>query len=174
MDLQQRLAAAQAKRAAAEAAITDDDRAEQELRDKIAAEESAALAAADAKRALDAERYLDATRAEFGDAAALKIVSVKSFPDTFIVKRNGQAHARWHTRLTDGSRNGKKIDSIALGLDYALAAVVSWNGRSLGGEVGNDVGPALRLFLQANPGVITPITDAAGELNGIFAEERKS
>ena len=172
--LEQRLAAAQAKRAAAEAAITDADREEQALRDKIAAEESAAQAAADAKRALDAERYLDAARAELGDSIALKIVMVRSFSDVFIVRRNGQAHARWTSRLADANRSGKKIDSNAIALDYAMATIVSWNGASLGGDVGNDTAPALRLFLQQNPGIVSPLTDAAAELNGIFAEERKS
>ena len=172
--LELRLAAAQAKRAAAEAAITDADREEQILRDKIAAEEAAAQAAADAKRALDAERYLDAARAELGDSIALKIVMVRSFSDVFIVRRNGQAHARWTSRLADANRSGKKIDSNAIALDYAMATIVSWNGASLGGDVGNDTAPALRLFLQQNPGIVSPLTDAAAELNGIFAEERKS
>ncbi len=173
--LEARLAAAKARYEAV--APTDEEKAERALRQKIAQLEADAEDAERERLAADLDARVDAVRAADPKGRYIGIMS-KTFADTFIVQRNGRAHAAWgaaqSAMLTDRAQ-GKRapVDASQIDRDYVLECVYDWNGRT---EFDSDpeLSSKLRAYLIENPGLITPIKNAAGELAGAFVEERAS
>jgi hypothetical protein len=172
MTLQEKLAAAKTQLAAAQATLTDADKEEQAARAELEAIEAEMQAVAKAKRDLDLARRLDTAQETLGPTAVLKAVAIQCYPDTFILRRNGKAHAEWSEKVALAQAGNKKIDQAMAARQYAVACIYDWNGEtsSLDGAKGVE----LSKFLQANPGVVTPLVNAAAELAGVFAEESKS
>lgn len=164
-----RLAATTQRRDAARALLTPDDVAEQTMRDDIAKGEEEEREALAAKRALDLARRLDAAIEKAGNPALVRPLSVKGFVDTFIVRRNGAAHAKWEKAMGDALSNSK-IDQAETKKRYASASVVDWNGRDLDDST---VTYEFDKFLDENPGIVTSIVGEAIELNGAVKEARK-
>jgi hypothetical protein len=179
MDLTERLAAAKARLAAAKAALTEKDREDLTRREELAKLEAEAESEELSRRQLDLARRLDAARDKLGPNAALKTVAVKGYNDTFIVQRNGKAHAAWTEAMSraqsqEALQPNKKIDRGAINRNYAVAVVYDWNGCTDFDALGSTSGNDLIRFLTDNPGIVTPLTDAAVELVGALADERKS
>lgn len=175
--LAEQLAAAKANRAALEAAFTPADVEEETLRAQLASERKAADEAATRKRDLDIQRRLERAVGD-GDADEFKAVVIRGWPDTFILRRNGNAHAKWERALQSAASTdrNKKVDKTASDRTYAVASVIDWNGETdFDATVkANGLTERLTAFLTANPGIVTPLNNNAGELNGVFTEERKS
>src|SRR4051812_31063192 len=128
LDLTAKLVAAQARKAKAEASISDDDRAEIAARDELARLDGESREAERTARDLDLSRRLDAARELLGDGVALIAVSPKEFDDTFIVRRDGKAHAKWNKALAEIASGNRKIDQAEEARKYAVACVFDWNG----------------------------------------------
>ncbi len=173
--LEARLAAAKARYDAA--APSEEEKAARDLRRKIAQLEADAESAERERLVDDLDARVDAARIADPKGRFLGIMS-KTFADTFIIQRNGQAHASWTAAtsafLVDKAQ-GKRTaaDSVQIDRDYVLGCVYDWNGRT---EFDTDpeLSGKLRAYLIENPGLITPIKNAAGELAGAFVEERAS
>lgn len=172
MNLKERIAAEKAALEKAKAALSEDDRAEIAMREELAQLQAQRELEERAKREVELERRLDSAREELGDEIKVKGVSVREFPDTFVIMRNGKAHAAWSDAISKAVQN-KNADRAAIHRKYAIAVVYDWNGIN-DFETNAESTTRLSQFLTANPGIVTPITDAAAELAGIFAEERKS
>lgn len=166
------LAKAEARREAAKSALSDDDRREIELRDRVA--EILAEAEAEERKArnLDLDRRLEAARETLGEKAGLEAVAIEGFPDTFIVQRQAKAHARWTEDIAKASQPNAKLDRATVNRAYAVAGVYDWNGE-IGGE-NPEFTLKLTKYLTENPGIVTPINNASANLAGVFAQERKS
>lgn len=165
-----RLAATIAKRDASRLLLSADDVAEQAMRDDIAKGEEENREALAAKRSLDLARRLDAAADKAGNPALVRALSIKGFDDTFIVRRNGAAHAKWEKMMGDSMSNSK-IDQAEVKARYASASVADWNGRDLDDST---VTHEFDKFLADNPGIVTSILGEAIELNGAVKEARKS
>jgi hypothetical protein len=168
-----RIASAKADLETAKAAISEEDRAEIEARDELSKTLEARQAEERTKRDLELSRRLDAAKEILGENTPLITVSPKGYTDTFIVRRDGQAHAKWKKAIQEKSSGNKKIDSEEEERKYAASAIYDWNGITDFG-ITSTRGYELLKFLEKNAGVVTPIVDAAAELNGVFAEKRKS
>lgn len=168
--LDARIAAAEAKLADAKSRITDEDREELAKRALLAKLEDEAGEAEREARDLDLKRRLDAAIESGIDSAELETLTIESFPDSFIIRRNGRAHARWAER-TQAAKNGKKIDQSALDREYAIALVYDWNGVV---EFDAITTSALAKRLTEHSGLVIPITNVGLKLNGTSAEVRKS
>lgn len=177
IDLKAQRAAAVAALAAADAALTEDDKAEQVERDEIASLREHALTKATAKRDIELARRLDAAVEKAGDPRAVKAVTVKRFSDTFIIERNGKAHAGWDRGCVAAQSTDKhrRVDMADVRRKYAVDSVIDWNGRTdFDVTPTKNLGAELDKFLALNPGVATSIVAAAVEINGALVEERKS
>lgn len=114
-------------------------------------------------------------RMRLPDPDAAETLMVETFPDTFIVHRNSAGHREFTAAL---KRRGalpvkQQKDSEPIYRQYALAAVVDWNGTDLRDDLASaEATHKLDAYLTANPGLLTPITDLAGKLAGVFADER--
>jgi hypothetical protein len=168
--LEARLATAQAKLDAARARLSTEDREEIEAREQLAKLEAETKSENERRRLLDLERRLDLARERLGEKAAVEAVAIEGFEDTFIVRRDGKAHGIWSESISKAVATGG--DRLAVNRQYAVAVVEDWNGV-VGGD-DPEFTKKLRDFLTTNPGIVTPITDCAGRLAGIFAAERKS
>lgn len=175
MDLEKKRAAALARLDAAKSALSEDDLAERAAREEIAQLEADAAETERKARELDLERRLDRARETLGEAAKLKAVSIREYPDTFIVMRDGKAHGAWQAALEAASLGKKGFSRQEANRRYAAASVYDWNGQNdFTSVVGKDtLGNRLHKFLTENPGIVTPLVDAAAELAGVFAEEKK-
>lgn len=176
MDMNQRIAEAKARLEAAKAALSDDDRAELEQRKTLSELGEQVEDEERTRRHLDLDRRLDQAQAKLGPTASLEAVSIEKYADTFIVVRNGKAHGSWNQAMSSAAAaavQGKTVDRGSINRKYAVQVIYDWNG-----DTDFDVNPertlALEKFLIANPGIVTPITDAASRLAGIYAEARKS
>lgn len=172
IDWTARLAVAEAKRDAAKATLSTEDKEEIAFRKREAEIEAERLAAEAEARALDLARRLDAMREFFGDGELVDTVSIEKRPDTFIIKCDSKAHEKWE-RDSAKSATNSKISTTDVKIEYAVAVVVDWNGQTDFGPTSTH-GFALRKHLQENPGIATSIVNAAARLAGLFAEERKS
>jgi len=172
IDWAARKAAALARENAADGALSEQDKAE------IAAREEEAAIIARARKAeivLDLARRLDAVIEATGLApGALMTLTFPDFPDTFIIQRDGRAHGKYKRALEgSGEYKGKKdVDTNEAERTYVIASVYDWNGVTDWSD--GDSASKLREFLRACPGVCTSLANAAGRLNGVGAEERKS
>ncbi len=172
MDLKARLAEEKALLEKAKAALTEDDRAEIALREEIALVQMQREQEELAKLEIDLERRLDVARQSLGDSLKVAGVIARGYSDSFVVMRNGKAHATWTQSMAKAQQN-KNADRDDINRKYAMAVVYDWNG--IIDFDSNAVSThKLRAYLTENPGLITPITNAAAELAGVFAEERKS
>lgn len=172
VDWAARLKAAEEKRERAKAALSPEDRAEIEAREKLAAIESETRAEEARQRALDLERRLDAARETLGDDALIEAVSIDGRADTFIIQHDPKAHAKWE-RDTAKAPHNSKLDPVEINRNYAADVVVDWNGETDFGA-GSPHGAALNAHLKRNPGIATAIVNKATRLAGLFTEERKS
>lgn len=170
LPLKNRLASAQARLDAARSRLSPEDREEIEAREQLAKMEAEIKAETERKRLLDLERRLDLARERLGEKVAVEAVAIEGFEDTFIVRRDGKAHGIWSEAISKAVATGG--DRLAVNRQYAVAVVEDWNGV-VGGD-DPEFTKKLRDFLTTNPGIVTPITDCAGRLAGIFAAERKS
>jgi hypothetical protein len=168
MNIKDQLEAAKSRLAVAQGAISKEDLQEQADRAELARLTAEAEATELSRRKLDLDRRLDAAREKLPAETAVVGVMVQGYPDSFVVRRNGEAHASWLKAVTKG---GEKADTLKLGRDYALRAIYDWNGvvEPAGEDLMN-----LNRFLEVNPGVVIPVTDAAAKLAGAFAEDFKS
>lgn len=173
--MKQRIADAKARLEAAKAALSEDDRAELEQRKTLAELGEQVEEEEKTRRHLDLDRRLDAAQAALGPTASLEAVSIEKYEDTFIVMRNGKAHASWNQAMSSAAAaaaQGKTVDRGSINRKYAVQVIYDWNGETDFTDPQRTVD--LDKFLIANPGVVTPITDAAARLAGIYAEARKS
>jgi hypothetical protein len=175
MDLKDRLEAAKARKAAAEAALTEDDRNEIAVRAEVSKIENEALDAERTKRSVELDRRLDAAR-EAMPGAKLDRLTVQEFPDAFVICYKPKSHARFvdALRRSQIGGHGKTADFDTARLQYALEVVVDWNGRADYAGQDSERTNTLRAYLIENPGILSPITDLAATMAGIVAEERKS
>ncbi len=182
MDLSQKIAAARAKADTAKALLTDDDRAEMVQRAELAQIEAEREEAVQTARRLDLQRRLEKARDVLPEDIEIRGVSPKTFPDTFVVRRDTKAHKQWKASTlssakTEARGNKAPMDSEEIALKYAMHVVYDWNGMTNfdAGAEGTANSQKLRAFLANNSGILTLIVDAAGELAGAFeSEEAKS
>lgn len=119
------------------------------------------------------ECRLDQAKADLGDESCVEGLMIKTFPDTFIVRRNGKAHAAWLDATARSHANGgKRQDRTEMHKKYAMAVVYDWNGVRYDDDVHPESTRKLSKFLEENPGVVQAITDMAVRLAGVFAEEQ--
>lgn len=172
MTLQERIDAEKARLESAKAAFSDDERAEMRQRQELASLQAERETEERAKRDVELERRLDAAREKLGETL-VEGLSIKTFPDTFIVMRNGKAHASWMEALSRSQASGgKPVDRTAMHRKYAVQCVYDWNGIT-DFDANPESTKKLEKFLTNNPGIVTPITDLAARLAGIFADEKK-
>jgi hypothetical protein len=175
MDLKEQLAAAEAELAKAQSILSPDDIDEIVQREKLAELRQQTAAEKERARNLDVDRRLDKARAELGDVAVEAVV-IDGFPDTFIVQRDGKAHGRWERRQREArtkmAQQNVTIDTAQFDRTYALETIYDWNGEVGGADP--EFTEKLSRYLTANPGLVTPITNTAAKLAGVFAQERKS
>ncbi len=175
MNLDERIAKAREELAKAKAAFTPEDREFMRKRQELAQIQEAQEDEARASREASLEKRLEAALEALGDEAIFDGLMIKTFPDTFIIMRNGKAHATWMDATTRShATGGKPADRSAIHRRYAIACVYDWNGivYADGDKALADDTRKLEKFLTENPGVVTPITDLAVKLAGVFADAR--
>ena len=179
MDIKARIAQRTAELQAAKAKLSDDDRAEMELREeenslikKIKEEEEIA-------RNLDLDRRLDRAVELTGRSRdEFRAVAIEGYPDTFIVERNNKAHQNYFNAMAHRAQT-EKGDLLAIRRAFALAIVYDFNGDIASTEIGEgaekpELTLKLKRYFEANPGTTLPLTTAGAELAGVFAASRKS
>ena len=176
--LDERIAAAEKKKAATEAAYTDADRAEKAKRDRLATLEAETLAAYVVKRDLDIARRLDAAREDLDDDVRICDVIIEGTEHTFIVKDPGaKAYIEWEKSIKKSGTKGSGVDGAQVTRTLALVAVHDWNGitdwkaMNVDGETN---GSALIELLKKSPGIATILCNEATTLAGLSREDRKS
>jgi hypothetical protein len=177
MDLKAKLEEAKQKLAEVKARLTEADQEEIAAFKELADLEAEREAEERKQRNLDLDRRVLAAQEALGPNAAIEAVAVQDWTDTFIVRRNGKAHAQWTQAMTTAATaaaNGRKdIDRASINRKYAIQVIYDWNGHT-DFEENTERSKALNDYLVENPGLLVPITDAAAKLAGVFAEERKS
>lgn len=172
--LRARLQQAEAALDASRSAVTDEEREERELRERLARIEEEQRNEERARRALDLDRRYEEAQHAYPQAKLAKLM-VKNYPDTFIVKHDAKAFVRWQqearARVTPHGKKAPPAEESTV--NYAMAAVIDWNGITDWSPT-NSNGQELRTYLKANPGVATTVENAAYELAGSAAEESKS
>lgn len=192
---------AEAERAALKAAQDkiEANREEIEGREEYERTKAEREAADRVLRDLDLARRLEALQ-DANPGARYEVVCPDTWPDTFIVRYDAAAHAKWEASVDADAKaeargkNGKhlKVDMVKAQRDYAVAVIEDWNGltdfdtvrpfgadhrppaaNAAGGKPSTG-GAELNLFLTENAGIVTPIVGAAARLAGFFAEARKS
>lgn len=170
--LRAKLAQAEAARAVASDLLSEDDRAEITLRERIAKADAERLEAERTKRDLDLGRREDAAREAHGATARLSAIAIEGYADTFILLHSPRAFAAWEAGIQAAASN-RKIDKAEVAREYAVAVVVDWNGITDFGLTSLHA-HALKEFLKGQPGIVTAIVNEAVRLSGLFAEARKS
>jgi hypothetical protein len=177
MDLKSKLEAAKQKLADVKARLTEEDVADIAAFKELADLEAEREAEERKQRNLELDRRVIAAQEVLGPEVKIEPVSVQEWPDTFIVMRNGKAHAAWTQATTNAATaaaNGKKdVDRASINRKYAIQVIYDWNGYT-DFATNTERSRALNDFLIENPGLVVPITNAAAMLAGVFAEERKS
>jgi hypothetical protein len=170
MDLKSKVEQAKARRDATKAKLTPQDIEEIALRSELETIESEEKAERKRQQDLDIARRMERARAKLGEKAAIISLTFSEYEDTFIVIRDNVAHRMWRKALEDKGMTGKG-DSEEIRISYAVASVYDWNGEETGTP---EITLNLKKYLTENLGLVTPITDAAVELAGALAAERKS
>lgn len=176
MDLKTRRAQAEKRLADLRANVTPEALAERTERAEILRLESEAdeEERAQARDRLDAR--VEAYKAK-NPGAKVEGLMIESFPDTFVIERNGRAHAQWTEqaqRMAQAGATGRKHtgdDRNTNNRKYAVQCVVNWNGADLD-EKSAELSLRLHQYLTENPGIVTAITDVAARLTGVYSEER--
>jgi hypothetical protein len=170
IDWKARLAASEKLRADAEASLTSDEKDEIAFREAESKNKAVARDIAEQKRDLDVAHRLEAAIERRGKDDVRPVV-IKGSPHSFIVKANSAAHSTWETKIAESATN-KKLRKPEINREYAVASIEDWNGK-LGFEKDASIGYDLMKFFEQNDGMVTPILNAAAELNGFLAEEAK-
>lgn len=179
MDLTQKIENAKAKLAAAQGKITVSDESEISARIELSEIEAQTEEVERKQLELNLARRVDVAREKLGPESCIEGLMIQEFSDTFIVARDGKAHAKWQKdilRLQTAQAQGGRYngpDRDAIGREYAVKVVYDWNGITDFDE-NTESSAKLRKYLSDNPGLIIPITDLSAKLSGVFAEERKS
>jgi len=172
MNIQQQVAETRKRLAELQAKLSDEDRAEIAARDELAKAEQELQDERERQMILDLDRRMEKAKESLGPDAMIRAVAIKNYPDTFIVQKSVKAHKKFNQATRD-RQEGKGGRAADLDLAYAVAVVYDWNGI-VADELDSEFGVKLQKYLTDNPGLITPITNAAIELMGVFAAERKS
>lgn len=172
--IKERIDAAKERRVKA-LAVLEESAEERAQRHELARIESEAEEAEREESWARLERRVDVAR-EADPNGAYAPLMVECFPDTFVIRRNSKAHARWRDKTIRASAmraSGQKGagDPLAIDRDYAIECVHDWNGQS-DFDANPDLTERLNKFLTENAAIVTPINDLAGKLAGVFAEER--
>lgn len=177
MDWKARIAAAQAKKDAAEAKLTDADRAELDARAVEARLLAEAREADKVERGLALARREDAAREKLGAKVPLRILDLEGDSPgagTFIIKYPGKEPVSTWQREMAASATDRKIDRDLVNRNFAAAAVADWNGKTEDELDKTTAGAELLELLKDRPFIATTITNIAGELGGLVFEARKS
>lgn len=176
MDLTAKIEAARKKLAEVKARETDEDRSDRAAIKELEDLEAEREEEESKQRELDLDRRMVAARDALGPEAKLEAVAVQNWTDNFIVMGNGKAHAKWQKEIQNAaqlaSNSRKDIDRDPINRRYAVQVVYDWNGQT-DFDGNTELSKKLSDHLIKNPGLVTPILDAAGRLAGVFAEERK-
>ncbi len=153
-DWQARLAAAEARKKAAEEAITEADQTEIDGRAAVARVNADAEEAERKKRDLDLARRFDALTAA-NPAGRFEIVTIEKWDDTFIVEYSASAHRKWEREIdantkAEAHRKKAPFDDAKMSRDYAVAIVVDWNGLT-DFDAERPFGPDHRPILKSGP-----------------------
>lgn len=176
--LRAKLAAAEAARDAARAALTDEDKAEQVLRAQLAERDEEREQAEKEKRDLALARRLETMQEKLGDAVKLREVVLKDpYPEhSFILRHVGAAYACFEKEL-GWIANGKKLEIGDVRRKFVTACIVDWNGITdftTATASGDSEGYRLAAFLKSHQGAVTMLSNEASELAGLAKEQRKS
>jgi len=174
IDWKARLEAAKAAKAAAEAAFTEDDKAEAAAR----AEEETILAAARKlaaeKLEIELARREDAAREALGPRIPVRRLVLEDLGHSMIVRApSAKAHQTWEKQIAESASNNK-IDRGEVTRNYALACVYDLDGETDLHGLASKKGAELLSFLKEYPAVATSIANLAAELGGLVLASRKS
>ena len=172
MNLQQQIEAKKKALADLQAKLSDDDRQEIQQRDELAKAEQEIEDERERQLILDLDRRMETARETLGADAGLKAVAIKGWPDSFIVQKNVKAHKKFN-QATHDRQEGKGGKRAEIEQAYAVAVVYDWNGVVDNGD-DPEFTVKLNKYFTDNPGPMTAVTNAAIELVGVFAAERKS
>ena len=164
----ERIAAAEARKAAAEALLTDADRVEAQDRAKLAQLEAEEAAARMAALRLEIARQVDAAR----EAKPRRLDEfIPDGADVAFVVGAGTAreYSAWERDVATAS---KRVDATRA---FAAACVVAWrepSGAWVSDWSDSDAGHRLESYLRHNPGVATGVSNVGARLSGLMADER--
>lgn len=161
---------AEARAAAAAAALNPADAASLADLETLAVARAEQEEAEAVKRGLDLMKRLLAAQ-EIHGVNAVKPVAIKGSPHTFIIKENAREFSRWEARFTKSVMD-KKTNKAEADRDFAIASVIDWNGETNFADTVN--GYALIQHFTNNPGMVSPVVAAALAANHFIAEEAKS
>lgn len=174
--LQERIEKERAAADAVAAKLTAND-AEIKLRAELDALTEKREADERALRDLDLAQREEAAQEALGPKAKIGTVTIQGYPDTFVLVHDPNAFKQFDTTLN----SGKKYDPVEVKRRFAMATIYDWNGitdwtamvrNEAGGET--PAGDALRAYLTTYSAMLTPLTNEAGRLAGLYKEERKS
>lgn len=176
--LEELLAKAKARKAAAVNALSEDDENEIQKRLEIAQIHAEAAAAELKRRQLELDRAMDRVRTRLGPEIPITGILIDGASDFYVVRADGKAHADWQNSVLNDKNRGKGGERLTIARRYALKVVESWNGKEPSDDLSNPEAAEFTRKLDAHltekPGQVTPITDEAARLAGVFVEERKS
>jgi hypothetical protein len=171
--LRARLEQAKVARDAAVSAISDEERAEIEMRRQLSEVDDERDQAEIEKRELELDQRYEAACAAYPDDKITSVL-IEEYPDSFVVKHSPRAYAQWEAQITKVTRGRKKkVDKAKISRDYAISSVIDWNGEDLSDPL-TSRGGALVTYLTKNSGIVTSIVNAAAGLAGAHSEARKS
>jgi hypothetical protein len=172
MDLSERIAEAKRRKQVADEAITEADRLEIAQRQQLAEIEGEAKLVELKRRQLDLDRRVDIARSNLGPEIPVRGILMEDYNDSFVVIADGAAHAKWSNSIAMFNATGKG-DRLEIGREYARSVVYDWDGQIFDDQ-SSELTHKLEVRLTEKPGFVSPITNAAADLAGVFAEARKS
>jgi hypothetical protein len=173
VQLRAKLEQAKVARDAAVSAISDEERAEIEMRRQLAEVDDERDQAELEKRELDLDQRYEAACEAYPDDKITSVL-IEEYPDSFVIRHSPRAFAQWEAQITQVTRGRKKkLDKPKISRDYTVASVIDWNGEDLSDPL-TSRGGALVAYLTKNPGIVTSILNAAAGLAGAHSEARKS
>lgn len=174
IDWKARLDAARAAKAAAEASITDEDKAEALARAEEEALLEAAKKVAAEKLELDLARREDAARDALGPGTPIRRLVLEELGHSFILRApTAKAHSAWEKQIAESASNSK-IDRAEVTRNYALACVYDFDGATNIHGIASEKGAELLGLVKAYPAIATSIANVAAELGGLVLASRKS
>lgn len=172
----ERIAAARARKEAAEAAFTEADRKRQAERAEAEKAEEEAREAERAHRVYKLDGRVDALQEKLGPRVSLRAYDAEAkFPGagTFVLRGPAKADCdRWQNEIA------KHVNNPALrekaGEDFAMQCVVEWNARDLDPSVDGDAAHEVRKVFGRFGMLATTVTNIGTELAGLDLAARKS